>query len=746
MKKKRNKYRFGTFYQLSPGNVEQDLDRFNSSISDDIGNADCCGIGESIDLYGDQMNLIEKLNNLDIKALDNGEYLDLRNMYEAIAPRMSAQTKTELKNLLSTTDDYDAVNSFLQTKMQKNEDLEEDLEYIDDIKEAIGSAAEFIFNYEGPRRVEKIFSDYGLHPDDEYIFQDNESENDLRYAFRDLEEYLNRYINSHSVDNMYGVDNYFNIEQYKSESLHEDLFIMAVPSVEDFACSVIAAYQNATKWLDTIKEMIYHDHSCVFFSDYIHRLAHSMPERFDKFGDILHTGDIKIEYPETKELEDVPSTPEEAIDKVIEILNAIKGSLNNFIKCTDENNHGMACSTEDLLMDIDKEYTPLFRMKKALENCDGDYASFDKWVHQYVDNKDKLTESLNEKLKYKHGSFEDPLSYDDIINNKIYINDIYYFEKDGNVYNLEYEHAFGYQCEIGKCYIDVDESSGDEVIMIKGIKFYRLKGYTSEHQEQIIDSINDYISNTQKTESLTESINKGTINKSLDYLESNGFEVETSNDTLNQFNIKTPDKTELCLAFFKGKDYFLIYGANGHKYPYPYDTTLYSYSDIVDWVADIKEYEDIDGVTESLNESEDSYDDYSIIDKFFDDIENNSISGTDLSRIIPEEDNILDELNPSVVSKGYSDKTYGPPEDCYVGEGPEFDVDYSDFRKIMIDIFTDGLCSYYKCEDRSKVEKEVARNIIELEELCDTSIYDDNSLYDYLCDHYLDDDDYDWEE
>jgi len=59
------------------------------------------------------------------------------------------------------------------------------------------------------------------------------------------------------------------------------------------------AYQNANKWLDTIKEYVYTDLSCVFFSSFIHELAHTMPERFDKFGDILHTLNIKVPYPAT---------------------------------------------------------------------------------------------------------------------------------------------------------------------------------------------------------------------------------------------------------------------------------------------------------------------------------------------------------------------------------------------------------------------------------------------------------------
>jgi len=51
--------------------------------------------------------------------------------------------------------------------------------------------------------------------------------------------------------------------------------------------------------MDIIKEFLFTDMGCPFFSSYIHNLAHTMPVRFDKFGDILHTIDMKIPYPAT---------------------------------------------------------------------------------------------------------------------------------------------------------------------------------------------------------------------------------------------------------------------------------------------------------------------------------------------------------------------------------------------------------------------------------------------------------------
>ena len=72
------------------------------------------------------MKLVEKLNELDLKSIDEGnKFYDLRNLYEST--KLTAQDKADLKNLLNSTDDPDMVNAFLATKeAQKNEMLEEE--------------------------------------------------------------------------------------------------------------------------------------------------------------------------------------------------------------------------------------------------------------------------------------------------------------------------------------------------------------------------------------------------------------------------------------------------------------------------------------------------------------------------------------------------------------------------------------------------------------------------------------------
>jgi len=165
--------------------------------------------------------------------------------------------------------------------------------------------------------------------------------------------------------------------------------------VIESATNVMASYQNANKWLDITKEFVYTNLGCVFFSSYIHELAHTMPVRFDKFGDILHTVNMKIPYPATDYIPLEPTNIDEVFNAIFSILDAIKNSLNDFIKCTDEQYHGMACAAEGLLNDIEGEYPMLYRMQQEWAQCNGDNIKFDKYVNQFVKNKDDLTESLD---------------------------------------------------------------------------------------------------------------------------------------------------------------------------------------------------------------------------------------------------------------------------------------------------------------------------------------------------------------
>lgn len=205
-------------------------------------------------------------------------------------------------------------------------------------------------------------------------------------------------------------DEYVPVSELNADDSYEDddsdITVIAVeePVKDNDKCeldieinNVMNAYQTANKWLDSVKEAVYSkpEMSCPFFSSYIHTLAHKMPGRFDKFGDILHTINYEIPYPATSEIgEWMPDSISKAFDTIFKVLDDIKSALNIFIKAADENYHGMACAAEALLNDIEEEYPMLYRLKDKWNQCDGDTVTFDKFVCQYVDHKDDLLEQL----------------------------------------------------------------------------------------------------------------------------------------------------------------------------------------------------------------------------------------------------------------------------------------------------------------------------------------------------------------
>ena len=67
--------------------------------------------------------ITEKLNKLDLIGIDNNNYHDLRNLYEAVEPRMTSQDKQELKKLIDVTDNPETISAYLKSK---DEDLNED--------------------------------------------------------------------------------------------------------------------------------------------------------------------------------------------------------------------------------------------------------------------------------------------------------------------------------------------------------------------------------------------------------------------------------------------------------------------------------------------------------------------------------------------------------------------------------------------------------------------------------------------
>lgn len=89
-------------------------------------------------------NLKEALNKLDHYCIDNDKkFHDLRSLYENIQHQLTPQEKQELKKLVDTTNDPDAVKAYLDSKdpEKKNEELDED--YISE-EDAITEALSYI--------------------------------------------------------------------------------------------------------------------------------------------------------------------------------------------------------------------------------------------------------------------------------------------------------------------------------------------------------------------------------------------------------------------------------------------------------------------------------------------------------------------------------------------------------------------------------------------------------------------------
>lgn len=71
-------------------------------------------------LYRDNENVLEYLNKIDHKCIDeNLEFHDLRSLFEAVAPKLTAQDKEEIKKVLQTTDDANTIAAVLQSKLRK---------------------------------------------------------------------------------------------------------------------------------------------------------------------------------------------------------------------------------------------------------------------------------------------------------------------------------------------------------------------------------------------------------------------------------------------------------------------------------------------------------------------------------------------------------------------------------------------------------------------------------------------------
>lgn len=160
--------------------------------------------------------------------------------------------------------------------------------------------------------------------------------------------------------------------------------------LEEPARQVMSSYQNANKWLDTIKESVLIDYNLVYFSNIIHRLAHTMPSRFDQFGDILHTENLLVPYPATEEFKEPLPNIKSIIHRVYDILDDIKNSLSRFnAVATREGFSSMAVSVDELIADISTEYEFFYRAEYMLDHC-SDKIQWDSMIYNYWNSRKDL--------------------------------------------------------------------------------------------------------------------------------------------------------------------------------------------------------------------------------------------------------------------------------------------------------------------------------------------------------------------
>lgn len=178
--------------------------------------------------------------------------------------------------------------------------------------------------------------------------------------------------------------------------LREDAYIQVeAPVVDDnsnlisYARIVMTAYQNANRWLDSIKESILIDYNCPYFSKIVHDLAHTMPVRFDSFGDILHTINLKVPYPSTEEYPSEVKSIKGYINDIYSILDSIKESLLAFKKVVEGNpsTAPMSIICDPLLSDIQEEYEYYIRVESQLPYYGSNLAHWDKKAYEIYNAK-----------------------------------------------------------------------------------------------------------------------------------------------------------------------------------------------------------------------------------------------------------------------------------------------------------------------------------------------------------------------
>lgn len=157
------------------------------------------------------------------------------------------------------------------------------------------------------------------------------------------------------------------------------------------ARDVNAAYSDANKWLDTLKEYVYIEMGMPHLSDFIHRSAHVQLERLDIFGDLLHERHLMQVYPTTEELDiygemDNSGDVGKVFDLVVRFYEHINEALEAFHAATDKGEfRAMALTTEELMLANSRDYTTVLELWARWDEDGGSKTTFDGYVGELTE-------------------------------------------------------------------------------------------------------------------------------------------------------------------------------------------------------------------------------------------------------------------------------------------------------------------------------------------------------------------------
>lgn len=153
--------------------------------------------------------------------------------------------------------------------------------------------------------------------------------------------------------------------------------------LRDPARAVIAAYQNANRFLDAIQEYCLIEEGMPNLASVIHNQAHLMPLRFDKFAEMLHERHLMAEYPATPEMDwrEELHGLDDVFRCVLAAMEEIGEALEAFRAVTDGRDfRPMALFAEEAMLENSRDYTRFLAMWARWDNEGGSRTSFDSWV------------------------------------------------------------------------------------------------------------------------------------------------------------------------------------------------------------------------------------------------------------------------------------------------------------------------------------------------------------------------------